>query len=191
MVAGELFWYEAAMAISHGDDLSAWTVVQVPRPEEIPLMFAEPTLFETGGGLAAICRPCGAERAPVAFSQDEGKTWSTLAYSNLPTGCSKLFCVKLSTGQQALLGSNGDRSLLWIAVTRPGGGQFERIWKIRHQQWPRTRVHGGWGTGSQVGAPAQWSYPSAVEKDGNLYVSYTHGKEDACLSIIPVRCLSV
>ena len=39
--------------------------------------------------------------------------------------------------------------------------------------------------------PTEWSYPSAVEHDGNLYIAYTQGKEDCALSIVPIGVLAV
>ena len=53
----------------------------------------------------------------------------------------------------------------------------------------KVRLFGGWGDGSRVGKPTEWSYPAAVEHDGKLYVSCTQGKEDCALSIIPVTAL--
>lgn len=41
IIGGELFWYEAAVAISHGDDLTRWDTVQLPRSEGVELIFPE------------------------------------------------------------------------------------------------------------------------------------------------------
>ena len=76
-------------------------------------------------------------------------------------------------------------------MTAPGGRTFCRVWKIRHQQFPKRRLLGGRAGGSLVGEPTEWSYPAVVEHDGNLYVSYTQGKEDCALSIIPLTALVV
>jgi hypothetical protein len=44
---------------------------------------------------------------------------------------------------------------------------------------------------SSVGGNTEWSYPAAIEHDGKLYITYTQGKEDCALSIIPLSALAV
>ncbi len=192
IMGGELFWYESAVAISRGDDFTAWETVQLPRPEDVKLVFPETALMDQGDRLVAICRPSNAHSAPASVSEDCGRTWTPLRYSNFPLTASQPYCGKLSTGQHYLITDNLEqgRALLQIAVTRAGERTFSRVWKIRHQQFPKVRLFGGWGEGSRVGCPTEWSYPAAVEHDGDLYVSYTQGKEDCVLSIIPVRVLA-
>ena len=193
IIGGELFWYEAAVAISHGEDFTAWDVVKIPRPDAVKLLFPETTLMTVGSRLVAICRPHEASTAPVSVSDDWGRTWTPLQFSNFPLAPSQPYCGRLSSGQHYLLTDNLEqgRALLSIAVTRPGGDRFERVWKVRHQQYPKVRLFGGWGDGSRVGKPTEWSYPAAIEHDGKLFVSYTQGKEDCVLSIIPLRALAV
>jgi hypothetical protein len=193
IIGGELFWYEAAVAISRGDDFTAWDVAQIPRPDEVQLLYPETTLLEREGELVAICRPREATTAPVSVSRDNGRSWTPLQPSNFPLAPSKPLCGILSTGQQFLLTNNlaAGRALLSIAVTRPGGALFEKIRKVRHQQFPLRRLFGGYGENptSMVGKPTEWSYPAALEHDGMLYISYTQGKEDCALSIVPVSAL--
>lgn len=193
IMGGELHWYEAAVAISHGDDFTRWDMVQIPRPEDITLLYPETTLFEQGDAWVALCRPRNARTAPASVSPDQGRTWTPLRPSNFPLGTSKPLCGKLSTGQQYLIANNLEqgRTLLSIAVTAPGGQLFSRIWKIRHQQTPKRRLLGSLTNKSSVGKPTEWSYPAAIEHDGKLYVTYTQGKEDCALSIIPVSALAV
>ena len=194
IMGGELSWYEAAVAISQGDDFTRWEVVQIPRPEELKLLFPETTLFEQGTNLVALCRPKEVRTAPVSVSADGGRTWTPLRLSNYPLAASKPLCGRLSTGQQYLIADNLEqgRGLLSIAVTEPGGSLFSRIWKIRHQQAPKRRLLGSPdGKKSHVGGNTEWSYPAAIEHEGKLYVIYTQGKEDCALSIIPLSALAV
>ena len=193
IVSGESYWYEAAVAISDGDDFGSWKLVVIPNPHEIELMFAETTIFQRGDQMVAICRPKNPGNAPVSVSDDFGITWTALEKSNMPVANTQPYCGRLSTGQQYYITSNleEDRTLMSIALTKPGGEKFERIWKIRHQKYPKVRLFGGWGGGSRVGQNTEWSYPAAIEHNCNLYVSYTQGKEDCALSIIPVRVLAV
>ncbi|TAN35964.1 MAG: hypothetical protein EPN23_09675 [Verrucomicrobia bacterium] len=194
IISGELSWFEAAVGISHGDDFTQWDVVQIPRPDDIPLMFPETTLLERGDELIAICRPKNSKTAPCASSKDCGRTWTKLALSNFPLAAGKPLCGRLSTGQQYLVTDNLEqgRGLLSIAVTAPGGDKFCRIWKIRHQQTPVRRLLGTSDPKkTNAGHSTEWSYPAAVEHDGKLYVIYTQGKEDCALSIIPLTALAV
>ncbi len=193
LMGGEFGWHEAAVAISQGDDFTAWEGVSIARPESFDLRYPEVAIMARKDGLLAIMRPHQTATSPVSLSRDQGRTWAPIRLSNFPMGKSQPFCGRLSTGQQYLLCNNqvDGRALLSIAVTRPGEDVFCRVWKIRHQQFPVCRLFGGHGTGSHIGKPTQWSYPSACEYDGRLFVSYTQGKEDCALSIIPVRALAV
>ncbi len=193
IMSGELHWFEAAVAISHGDDFTRWDVVHIPKPETIHLHFPETTLMEQSGALVAICRPRNADTAPAAVSNDRGRTWTPLRLSNFPLAPSKPLCGKLSNGQQYLITDNLEqgRALLSIAVTTPGGNHFCQIWKLRHQQTPKRRLLGSSDGKSKAGSDTEWSYPAAVEHDGKLYVIYTQGKEDCAMSIIPLSSLAV
>ncbi len=126
--------------------------------------------------------------APVSESRDSGHTWTTLGLSNFPLAPSQPFAGRLSTGQNYLLSDSLEegRCLLTIAVTGPEGGLFRRIFKLPHQQLPRIRLFG-----NAVGKPTEWSYPFALEHNGNLYITYTQGKEDCVLSIVPIELLAV
>lgn len=198
ILSGEMFWYTAAVAISDGDDWTRWHVVEIPKPADIELLFPETTVIDQGERLLAILRPRNAQTAPVSQSTDGGRTWTPLQMSNLPLCDSQPFAGLLSTGQHYLITCNleAGRHLLSIAVTEPGERLFSCIWKIRHQQFPNRRHFPGYLFGGNyqynlVGKPTEWSYPAAVEHDGKLYVSYTQGKEDCVLSIIPISALAV
>lgn len=193
IIGGELGWTEAAVALSRSDDFTRWEVVQIPRPETMKLQFPETTLLDRGDELIVICRPREMKTAPTSVSKDGGRTWTTLRASNFPLAASKPLCGQLSTGQHYLITGSLEqgRTLMNIAVTAPGGRTFCRIWKIRHQQTPKRRLLGGQDGKSHVGGNTEWSYPAAVEHEGKLYVSYTQGKEDCALSIIPLSALAV
>lgn len=201
LISGEDFWYEAAVAISHGDDWTRWDLVRIGRAEGMTLQFPETAVIDQGDRLLAVCRPdvrkhSLMETAPASISTDHGRSWSTLAMSNLPLAPAQPYGGTLSTGQHYLITNNLEeaRALLTIAVTKPGGKLFERVWKIRHQQWPRRRLFPGYWIDNRfqddmVGKPTEWSYPAAIEHQGRLIISYTQGKEDCCCSIIPVQAL--
>lgn len=195
VLGGENYWYDAAVAISDGDNLMKWTMVTIPRPEEIRLRFPECAIVHQHDRLLAICRPRQDDSgkgevftAPVSESRDCGRTWTSLGMSNFPLAPSQPFAGRLSTGQNYLLTNSLEdgRGLLSIAVTGPEGGLFRRIFKLRHQQWPRRRLFG-----NAVGESTEWSYPNAFERNGNLYITYSQGKEDCALSIVPVEALAI
>lgn len=192
ILGGELHWFEAAVAISHGDDFTRWDVVQIPRPTGLTLQFPETTLLEHGEMLIALCRPKDTRTAPASTSADHGRTWTTLRESNYPLAASKPLAGRLSNGQQYLIACNLEqgRALLSIAVTEAAGDLFRHIWKIRHQQTPKRRLLGSQTEHSSVGLNTEWSYPAAIEHDGKLYVTYTQGKEDCAMSIIPITALA-
>ena len=197
IIGGESTWFEAAVAISATDDFAEWSVHIIPRPEDIVLKYPETTLMHLEDVLVAICRPPATGTALVSFSGDHGRTWSELRSSNFPVHSSKMYSDQLSTGERFLIANApapDRRSLLSIALTAPNGRQFQRIFKIRHQPYPLVRLFGGFADEnrrpkSRVGSTTEWSYPSAVEHDGKLYISYTQGKEDCNLSIIPLDAL--
>lgn len=196
IMGGEEGWWEAAVAVSHGDDWSKWDFIKIPRPTEMKLKFPETAIINQGDRLIALCRPFKQPTAPVSVSTDFGRTWDTLRLSNFPLGPSQPYAGVLSTGHQYLLTNSFDhgRALLTIAIADPGSRVFTRIRKLRHQQWPKRRLFGGIGEMgdkrvSYVGRQTEWSYPAAIEHDGKLHIIYTHGKEDAVLSIVPVSVL--
>lgn len=201
IMGGESYWYEAAVAISDGDDWSKWHLVQIPHPETLELMFPETALIDHGDRIIAFCRPKRDGLAQVSFSQDCGRTWSVLCDSNYPMRSSQPCAGLLSTGQHFLITDHYDvdRHLLMIALTQPAGRTFKKMLKIRHQAYPLRRLFGGYDMGvvsdpdvpTKVGTTTEWSYPAAIEHEGNLYISYTQGKEDCVLSIIPISALTV
>ncbi len=200
LIPGQIGWHEAAVAISDGDDLTAWQIVQIPRADSVELFFPETAIRQHGKRLMVMCRPMGQEATPehatglVAFSEDHGRTWSSLRASNYPVKNSKPFMGTLSNGQHYVLANHPQegRPLLTIAVTRPGEDLFCQVWKIRHDQYPVRRVYPGHDPNKEslVGKPTSWCYPSAVEHDGNLIISYSQGKENIVCSIVPLRALA-
>ncbi|HEX2950067.1 MAG TPA: exo-alpha-sialidase [Armatimonadota bacterium] len=193
VIGGEHYWFDAAVAISKGDDLTHWEMVDVPRDHSFKMLFPESAVVNQNDRLLSFSRPIQTQTAPVSESHDCGRTWTPLVLSNFPLSSSQPFAGRLSTGQNYLLTDSLEegRALLSIAVTGPEGGLFRRIFKVRHQQWPARRLFGGYGDGSCVGFSTEWSYPSAIEHNGNLYITYTQGKEDCVLSIVPIEVLSV
>lgn len=198
ILGGEHHWYEAAVAISDKDDFTRWTMVDIPRPEGLKLLFPECAVINQPERLIVVCRPrqigsVNAEdalTAPVSESRDCGRTWTKLCMSNFPLAPSQPFSGRLSTGQNYLITNSLEdgRTLLSIALTSPGGGPLRSIYKVRHQKWPAVRYF-RFKDSSRVGLPTELAYPGAIERDGKLYIAYSQGKEDCALTIIPTECL--
>ena len=201
ILSGENYWYQSTVAISHGDDILHWDLVPIPKPEDFTLHYPESAVILDGDRLINFCRPderLRMQTAPISISHDCGRTWEPMQLSNFPISDSQPFAGKLSTGQNYLVTSSLDgerRHLLTIAVTGPEGGMFKRVLKVRHQAWPARRLFGGFTqldgskTETYVGKSTEWSYPNAYERNGNLYITYSQGKEDCVLSIIPIEAL--
>ncbi len=162
--------HPAAVAISHGEDLTAWDLVVIPCRAE-GRIWGESTVYMDGPTVINIARYGEKALALVAVSNDCGRTWTPSRPGHLPMTTSKPYAGTLSTGEHYLIGTttaDGEhrRSPLTIALTRPGETGFSRVFVIRHAVFPS-------GPGeSHEGAAL--SYPYAIEHDGKLYVGYSN-----------------
>jgi hypothetical protein len=178
-----------AVAISHGEDFTRWDLVVIPAAPDLGGIWGESTVIVDGKRILNISRYGAKSRALVAASEDNGRTWTPSAPSNLAMATSKPYAGILSTGQRYLVctttaDTGARRSPLTIAVSRPGESKLSRVFLIRPS------VCGGT---PGVSAPnADFSYPYAVEHGGKLYIGYTHKSHGANeLAVIPIRSLSV
>jgi len=180
----------AAVAISHGNDLTRWDVVPIPKPGDMT-MWGESTVLVDGPELLCIAR-YRQPTALAAISSDYGRTWSEIRRTNLPMAASKPYAGVLSNGSRYLIGSiaadNGNaRRPLTIAISRPGEKQLSRIFKIRDAVVDERSV--------ESHPRASLAYPYAVQRDGLLYVGYSNdgsrggNRNSAELAVIPVAGL--
>lgn len=179
----------AAVAISHGDDLTKWDLVVIPKPA-LQNMWGESTVIVDGKHVQNFARFTDQAMALTAVSEDYGRTWTESLPSNLPMTRAKPYTGTLSTGQRYLICTtteeaadtkNNQRAPLTIAVGRPGENGFRKIFRIRDAVCPESpgRSH----------PKASLSYPYAVEHDGNLYVGFTNSGAE--LAVIPIKALRV
>ncbi len=191
----------AAVAISHGDDVTRWDLVVIPRADGLGAMWGESAVIVEDRRITNIARCGDAAVALVAVSDDFGRTWTPSRPSNLPMATSKPCAGRLTSGQRYLICSTTAdggrrRSPLTIALSKPGETQFSQVLVVRDAEFP-----GGPGE-SHPGAAL--AYPCAVEHDGKLYVGYSNsggnmgrkgtGRElwnnnSAELAIIPIAAL--
>lgn len=183
----------AAVAISHGDDLTKWDLVVIPAVEGLT-MWGESGIIVDGPKVTNIARFGAKAQALVAVSKDYGRTWEASTPSNLPMATSKPAAGMLSTGQRYLVctttaDSGGRRTPLTIAVSKPGGSVFSQVFIIRPSIFPQ-------GPGD-VADKASLSYPCATEHDGKLYIGYSNGggrrgnHNSAEMAVIPIKALQV
>lgn len=183
----------AAVVISHGDDLTKWDLVAIAAPEGLKV-WGESGIIVDGSTVLNIARYGARPLALVSKSTDHGRTWSTMAESNLPMTTSKPASGMLSTGQRYLVCTNaadngGRRSPLTIAVSKPGQPTFSKVYVIRPALFPS-------GPGESM-EKLSLSYPCALEHEGKLYVAYSNNggrgsnHNSAELAIIPLEKLRV
>jgi uncharacterized repeat protein (TIGR02543 family) len=183
-----------AVAISQGDDFTKWRMVLIHTDSSVGTtnLWGESTVIVEPTKITNIARrSAGVVRgdALVSISKDHGLTWTPAAESNLPMATQKPYAGTLSTGQRYLIGTitadtNGTRSPLTIAVSEPGETLFSRVFLIRTSVFDGT---------PGISAPnADFSYPYAVERNGQLYIAYTD-KEHIYneLVVIPVSSLEI
>ena len=182
--------FPAAVAISRGDDFKQWDFISIPVHEGLRL-WGESSLIVAGANVWNISRYGAKPLALISKSADYGRTWSTMAESNLPMTTSKPAAGMLSTGQRYLVSTTaanngGRRSPLTLAVSEPGMPLLSRVYVIRHAE------HDDVG---ESNAKASLSYPCATEYEGKLYVGYSNngGRKgnlnSAELAVIPLELL--
>ncbi|MGK0185444.1 MAG: hypothetical protein ACI9R3_001222 [Verrucomicrobiales bacterium] len=167
--------HPAAVAISHGDDLTKWDLVVIPQAKNLGKMWGESALIRDEDRLVNIARYGSGYAALVATSDDWGRTWTPSKPSNLPMTTSKPYAGHLSTGQPYLICTTAadvtkSCNPLTIAVGAAGAGSFSRIFQI-----------------DDVGS---MMYPGAWEHEGKLYVAYTRGFGPQ-LAVVPVASLAI
>ncbi|MBM4092718.1 MAG: cycloinulo-oligosaccharide fructanotransferase, partial [Planctomycetes bacterium] len=182
-----------AVAISRGDDLTTWDLVALPTPAGMG-MWGESAVIVDGARILNVARFGAKARSLAALSTDHGRSWTTVAESNLPMATSKPCAGVLGNGQYYLIctttgDSAGRRSPLTIAVSRPGETKFSRVFMIRPAVFPD-------GPGESH-ERASLAYPCATEYKGRLYVGYSNngpgrGNDNSAeLAIIPIEQLAV
>lgn len=188
----------AAVAISHGDDLTRWDLVAIPLSDGTGSVWGESAVLVEGVRVVNVARWGEQARPLVAVSEDCGRTWTPARAGNMPMTTSKPCAGRLSSGESYLICSTSAdggnrRAPLTIALSRPGESAFSRVLAIRDAVAPGANVE------SHPGAAL--AYPYAVEHEGRLYVGYSNsggrgGKDrsqwnnnSAELAVIPISAL--
>jgi len=186
----------AAVAISHGDDLTRWDVIilkEAINPDE--KIWGESTVIVNDQRVINISRFGSRAIGLMASSNDFGRTWNSLAPSNLPMVTSKPYAGTLKNGQNYLIctttaNTGGRRAPLTIAVSRPGEETFSKVFKIRDAVMSDGKTDSN--------PHGNLSYPYAIEEEGKLYIGYSNSGgrsganiNSAELAIVPVNELLI
>ncbi len=120
----------------------------------------------------------------VAFSFDDGKSWTTPTRTTFPDACARSNAGKIPDGQVYVINNvlplatkKGGRSLLAISLSKDGLN-FDRMAVIRFL--PSERRYEG--RSKSVG----FAYPHSVVVGNRLWVIYSVNKEDIQISRIPL-----
>lgn len=187
-------WAWPAVAISKGDDFTAWERVLLPVGENHRDIWGESTVIVDEEEMVVIIRAGHRhDRTLASRSTDLGRTWSDVEWTNLPMACTKAYAGVLSTGRRYLIGTTvrdhgGQRHPLTIAVSKPGEKVFSTVFRIRDDVFPE-------GPGESTEG-ARLSYPYAVEHEGYLYVVYSNcggrggNRNSGEMAVIPIQALS-
>lgn len=179
-----------AIAISQGDDFTKWKMVVIQADKSLGTnLWGESTVIVEKQRITNIARYGAKALALISTSEDHGRTWTPATASNLPMATSKPYAGTLSNGQRYLVctttaDTGGQRSPLTIAVSKPGGSLFSRVFLIRPSVSKKTP--------GVSDSKADFSYPYAIEHEGQLYIGYTHKSHAANeLAVIPVSSLEI
>jgi len=128
-----------------------------------------------------------ARRNYVAFSFDNGKTWTTPTRTSFPDACARSNAGRLPDGQVYVINNalplsskKGGRSLLAISLSRDGL-TFDRMAVIRFGA-SKQRYE---GRSKSIGC----AYPHSVVVGDHLWVIYSVNKEDIEIARIPLSSL--
>ncbi|MCL2093527.1 MAG: exo-alpha-sialidase [Treponema sp.] len=157
-----------AALISQGDDIAKpWRCrffYDPLHPQAVRIRCPETTFSLKGPQITAYVRN---DEGPsyVFQSNDYAETWKGPYINPMTVGNSKLFAGKLKDGRNYLI-YNADRgyfirTLLVMAVSDPGEGQYSRVYKIFEDD------------SADLGRGSIWFYPTACEEEGFLYVGCT------------------
>ena len=110
-------------------------------------------------------------------SNDGGETWSDALEHNLPVGTSKLAAGLLRDGRRYLICNlaGQQRDTLALFISAPGEETFSSVSLLRK------------GPDEALDARPQWSYPAAIEDQGELLIVCTSEKTSATFIRYPLK----
>jgi len=173
--------------------LTGWTqgeMVNEPNASGTESREMEPSWYlRADGTIVMVFRDQAGESMVklAAVSTDEGRTWTAPAATNVPDARTKQSAGNLPDGTAYLVGHpTGRRARFPLTVLLSADGEtFDAGYTLRPTSDLQDRRH----TGRYKGAG--YSYAKSVLAGDWLYVAYGTNKEDAELTRVPVRDLSL
>lgn len=158
-----------------------WRAVKITESKTLPdgseFIHPEVSLITDKNKIYAFCRN-DERNVPIIFlSDDYGEHWTGAHASDIPFANSKIYSGTLSDGRNYVIGSlTSDRKILYILFSRSGEMKFNKGFILQN------------GFSEELGCGYQWSYPSAYESNGKLYVIYTvaYNKEQERGAVVSV-----
>lgn len=177
---GSLPLIPAILISDSGSPRGPWRAVDIQSTSKNPdgslFEYPETGLIIHGPKISAIVRG-EQSRALIYESADFGNSWSPPNFILLPiSGKSKITAGTLSNGRDYVIGNREgmDRDQLIIAFRNKGSKRFMKTYLLQN------------GPNPKLEASPEWSYPSAHELHGKLYIIYTSEKKSASMSVIPL-----
>ena len=115
-----------------------------------------------------------------SVSEDGGRTFPEPTRTDFPDCRCKHYCMRLSTGLYLLVNNPRTRNVLQVAGS-PDGKVFTRAAKLRWE--PVALRHEGHDKGGH------YTYPHAIEHEGNVYFVYAINRDDIAVTRVAVRAL--
>ncbi len=137
----------------------------------------QPTLWESAPGIVHALFRSTDGRTHRSDSEDDGRTWSRAYAIEVPNNNSGLDLVRLTSGMLALIcnpvsGNWAARTPLSLLLSCDSG-----------RTWPeRIEIETG---------PGEFSYPSIIETEAGLAISYTWNRRRIALATIDSRALPI
>ena len=116
-----------------------------------------------------------------AVSRYGGRTFTPPLKTDFPDCGSKHFCLRLSSGHYVLINNPESRKVLQVAGSADGI-VFSQAAKLRHEPVALRNP------GHDKGSP--YSYPHALEHEGQLYIAYSVNRDDIWISMVPLEEIS-
>lgn len=126
-------------------------------------------------------------RVGRSVSTDDGRTWSALAPTDLPSNNSSVAAVVLLDGRVvvAFNNSHGIRYPLSLALSSDGGETFSRVVDLTTSE----RVGGGVPGVANSWLAGEHSYPTMWLDDNALWVAWTHFRETIAIAKLELAFL--
>lgn len=189
MTGCDHFW-QAAVAISDGENLRCWRIV---KPDVDGELFTEATAWVDGNRVTLIARNDsrkvdGRLYAVAAVSEDYGEHFTPCEMTNLPMSSTKAFCGRLTDGRPFLVFNESlpndpfSRARMLLGIGEAGENAIRRLWVVDE------------GLVGASGRRLALSYPYAKQIGDKLYLAYSSesspgvggNHNDAMLAVIPV-----